>query len=448
MDKVRAFPGGIHPHEGKGGKKTTGSLPITVAPVPSRVAIPLRQNIGGACRPAVAVGDHVKIGQVIGEPVGAMCAAIHASVAGTVIGIQNVVLANGTSELAVVIDNDFSEEKVEFVPVENPEGMSKQELCDLCRNKGLVGLGGATFPTSVKLNVPEGKTVDTLILNGAECEPYLSADHRLMVEHPLEIVLGALYIKNALGIPRVIIGVENNKPDAIAALGQVCRDREGFQVQGLPARYPQGGEKQLVYALTGRKVKAGGLPLDVGAIVCNVGSCFALYEAAVLGKPVYERVVTVGGLMKEPANYLARIGSPVEWLIDTSKGMLPEAQMLIYGGLMMGLAISREDIPVTKGCSGILALEKTEASAQEGACIRCGRCVEACPMKLQPTLIDRYTRKDLYEEAEKLNVLSCLECGSCSYVCPARRNICQSCKVAKKVINARKKAASAAKKGE
>lgn len=441
------FPGGIHPNEGVGGKKVTSRLHITDAPQPSRVTIPMSQHIGAPCTPIVAEGDYVKLGQKIGEPNGNMSVAIHSSVSGTVVKVQNVLLANGTTCMAVIIDNDHKDEAVHFSPFIKPNEMTKADLVRVCREMGVVGMGGATFPTGVKINTPEDKPIDTIVVNGAECEPYLSADHRLMVEKSKEIVKGIQLIKKAVNASRVIIGIEKNKPDAIEALKNASRGIEGFEVYGLKVHYPQGGEKQLIYALTGRIVKAGMLPLDEGVIVANVGTCNALYEAVYLGKPVYERVVTVGGCISEPANYRIRIGTLVEWLLDTSKGLTREAKVLIYGGPMMGMPICREDIPVTKGCSGIVALEQAFAAAKESNCIRCGRCVNACPMKLQPIAMDQFIRKDMFDEAEKLNVLSCIECGACTYVCPAKRNLTQSCKMGKNVINRRKKEAAAAKKG-
>ena len=446
MSTVHSFPGGIHPHEGRGGKAATAGLSIVEAPQPSRVAIPLQQHIGAPCKPLVTKGDIVKTGQMIGEPVGVMSAAVHASISGQVVDCQPCILANGTQQMCVIIDNDFKDEWVPLTPVANPESMTVQELSDLARRMGIVGLGGATFPTAVKLNVPAGKKVDTLVLNGAECEPYLSADHRLMLEHAEQIISGARIIQKVLGIERVMIGIENNKPDAVEAMRKACEKYSEFSVTALKTKYPQGGEKQLVYALTGRKVPMGGLPLDRGVVVCNVGTCYALYRATYEGRPLIDRVVTVGGCVKKPANYLVRIGAPVEWLIDTSEGLEDNAKMLIYGGPMMGMPISREDIPITKGCSGILALEKMTVLNQELSCIRCGRCVAACPMKLMPAAIDRFVRKDLFDEAEKLNVLNCIECGSCSWACPSRRNIAQSCRVAKRIITQRRKEA-AAKKG-
>lgn len=447
MSSVFNFPGGIHPHEGNGGKVATAGLAIMEAPLPSRVAIPLQQHIGAPCKALVQKGDTVRVGQKIGEAGGFVSAAVHASVSGTVVDCIPCIIANGTQAMSVIIDNDFQDNWVELTPVADPENLTAEELSKLAREMGIVGMGGATFPTAVKISVPADKLVDTLILNGAECEPYLSADHRLMVEHADEIMKGAHLVQKALGIERVLVGIENNKPDAIEEMQKACEVCENAKAVGLKVKYPQGGEKQLVYALTKRKVPNGKLPLDVGAIVMNVGTCYALYRAVYEGRPVVDRVVTVGGNVQKPANYLVRIGAPVEWLLDTSEGVLPNTRMLIYGGPMMGMAISREDIPITKGCSGIVALESVSALAKESACIRCGRCVDACPMKLSPASIDRYTRKDMYEQAEAAGVMNCIECGVCSFSCPAKRNLTQSCRVAKKIITQRRKI-EAAKKGE
>lgn len=442
MSSVYRFPGGIHSQEGVGGKAATAGLPIVEAPQPSRVAIPLQQHIGAPCKPLVQKGDLVKAGQKIGEPTGFVSAAVHASISGKVVDVRPCIVANGTQVNSVIIDNDFQDTWVELHPVAEPDKLTVSELASLCREMGIVGMGGATFPTAVKIFVPEGKKVDTLVINGAECEPYLSADHRLMLEKAEEIVQGIEIVRRALSISSVKIGIENNKPDAIETMKKACAGHGGIEVLSLPARYPQGGEKQLVYALTGRKVRNGALPLDIGVIVLNVDTCYVIRRAVYEGRPVVDRVLTVGGTVQKPANYLARIGSPVEWFLDTSGGLLPETRMLIYGGPMMGMAISREDIPVTKGCSGILALDKLSALEEEGPCIRCGRCVDACPMLLSPTQIDQCMRKDLYEDAEALGVMNCMECGACSWSCPSRRNLTQSCRICKRIITKRRREAA------
>ncbi len=446
MSLFHLFPGGIHPHEGMNGKTVTSRLPIVELPQPSRVAIPLQQHIGAPCKSLVAKGDHVKVGMPIGEPVGFVSAAVHASVSGTVVDVQPCIMPNGLLQPCVIINNDFQDTWVELTPVAQPDALDAKALSALARAAGLVGLGGATFPHAVKFSVPPDKKVDTLILNGAECEPYLSADHQLMLDHAREIIEGARVAQRSLGIGQVLIGIENNKKDAIAALTEACKDETGFTVVGLPVHYPQGGEKQLVYALTKRVVPAGGLPLDCGVIVMNVGSVYALRRAVYEGRPVVDRVVTVSGCVQKPANYLARIGTPVEWLLDTSGGLLPEAKVLLYGGPMMGMAINRVDIPVTKGCSGITALEASSAQSEESNCIRCGRCSSVCPMQLMPSTLDKLMRKSLFDEAERQGVMNCIECGACTWSCPAKRQLTQSCRSSKKIITERRRAEAAKKK--
>ncbi|HNX62518.1 MAG TPA: electron transport complex subunit RsxC [Candidatus Limiplasma sp.] len=448
MSLFHVFPGGIHPREGTNGKAITCRLPIEELPQPSRVAIPLQQHIGAPCKSLVQKGDHVKTGMKIGEPVGFVSAAVHSSISGTVVNIQPCIQANGTETLSIIIDNDFKDEWVELTPIAEPEKLDGKALSDLARQSGLVGLGGATFPHAVKYALPPNKTVDTLILNGAECEPYLSADHRLMLDKAQEIVSGAKVVQRALKIEKVVIGIENNKPDAIRAMTEACAGDATISVVSLPVHYPQGGEKQLVYTLTGRVVKSGGLPLDSGVIVINVGSAYALNRAVYEGRPVVDRVVTVSGCVEKPANYLARIGTPVEWLLDTSGGITAKAMMLLYGGPMMGQAINRVDIPVTKGCSGITVLETAPAKLGESNCIRCGRCSMVCPMRLVPSTLDKEMRKGMFEEAERDGVMNCIECGACTWSCPAKRQLTQSCRASKKIITERRRAAAAKQKAE
>lgn len=439
------FPGGTHPHEGVNGKRVNGSHEIVRLPAPPRVIIPLSQHIGAPAKALVKKGDLVKVGQLIGQAGGYVSANVHASVSGKVWDVQPCLLASGMSVPAVIIDNDYKDEWVELHPASQPENLSADELRRIVTEAGIVGLGGATFPTAVKLNPAPGKTIEKLVINGAECEPYLTADHRLMLEHAEEVIQGIRIVMKALGIKEALIGIENNKPDAIAAITSAAS--EGMAVKALPVCYPQGGEKQLVYALTRRKVPAGGLPLDVGVAVCNVGTCYAIQQAVCLGRPLIERVTTVGGLVENPGNFLVRVGSTVEQLLDACGGVQDSVKQMIYGGPMMGMAIARTDIPITKGCSGILALGQEAKEPLESACIRCGRCLRACPMQLMPARLDALTRAQRFDEAEKLGVMNCVECGVCTFVCPAKRCLTQSCRTAKKVINTRRKQA-AQKKGE
>ena len=439
----RLFPGGIHPHEGVNGKAVNGSHAIAELPAPPRVIIPLSQHIGAPAKAVVQKGDHVKVGQVVGEAGGFVSAPVHASVSGTVAGIQPVLLANGTSVPAVIIDNDYQDEWVALTPAEHPETLTPAEIQKIVVGAGIVGLGGATFPTHVKLTPAGGKVIEKFIINGAECEPYLTADHRLMLEKPEAIIDGLRLLMLAFDVKESIIGVENNKPDAIEALRKAAASVDGIEVRGLPVRYPQGGEKQLVYAVTRRVVPNGGLPLDVGCVVCNVGTIYAIDQAIREGRPLVERVTTVGGLVNQPTNFRVRIGTPIKALIEACGGLQDGARKLINGGPMMGMAFSSTDIPVTKGTSGILALGDEAVEPAESACIRCGRCMRACPMKLAPAKLDLLVRAERFEAAEGIGIMNCLECGACTFVCPAKRKLTQSFRTGKKVINTRRRAAKA-----
>lgn len=445
MFGARLFPGGIHPHEGVGGKADNGGNAIRELPAPPRVIIPLQQHIGAPAKALVQKGDHVKIGQLIGQAEGFVSAPVHASVSGTVVDVQPCLLASGVQSPAVIIDNDYKEEWVELTPTAHPETLTPAELQQIVRDAGVVGLGGATFPTAVKLSPAPGKKIEKFIINGAECEPYLTADHRLMLEKPAQIIDGLRLMMLTFEVKEAVIGVEDNKPDAIAALTEAARGVEGISVRALPVRYPQGGEKQLIYAITKRVVPAGGLPLDVGCVVCNVGTVYAVDQAIRQGRPIIDRVTTVGGLVNNPGNFLVRIGTPVGALFDACGGMKPDVKQMIYGGPMMGMAIARTDIPVTKGCSGLLALGQEAMEPLESACIRCGRCMRACPMNLAPAKLDNLVRNQRYEAAEKSGLMSCLECGACTFVCPAKRSLTQSFRAGKKVINTRRKVAAAKK---
>ncbi len=438
--RKKMFPGGMHPHEGVNGKSVNSGNAIRELPAPQRVVIPLSQHIGAPAQALVKKGDTVLMGQKIGEAGGFVSAPVHASVSGKVVGIENVEVANGTVVPAVVIENDFQDTWAELKPAAHPETLSAAELQEIIREAGIVGLGGATFPTSVKLTPAKGKSIEKLIINGAECEPYLTADHRLMLEKPAQIIDGIQLVMLALDIKEAIIGVENNKMDAIAALLAASQGVEGIKVQALPVMYPQGGEKQLVYATTRRKVPTGGLPIDVGCVVCNVATIYAVQQAIREGKPLIQRVATMGGLVNNPGNFLFRIGTMVENLIEACGGLQPDVVKLISGGPMMGNAMPHAKIPMTKGTSGILALGKEAAEKPENPCINCGRCVSACPMRLVPTKLDLLVRTGNYEEAEKCGVLNCMECGACTFACPAKRLLTQSCRTGKRIISAKKKA--------
>ena len=441
--RKKMFPGGTHPHEFTNGKAVNSGNAIRELPAPQRVVIPLSQHIGAPAKALVAKGDAVLMGQKIAEAGGFVSAPIHASVSGKVVGIENVEVASGAVVPAIVIENDFQDTWVELNPTDHPETLTAAELQQIVREAGIVGMGGATFPTAVKLTPAQGKTIEKLIINGAECEPYLTADHRLMLEKPAQIIDGLHLMMLALDVKEAIIGVEDNKKDAIAALRAACEGVEGITIQALPVMYPQGGEKQLVYATTRRKVPAGGLPLDVGVVVCNVGTVYAIQQAIREGKPLIQRVTTMGGLVNNPGNYLIRVGATIENLIEACGGLQSGVVKLISGGPMMGMGIPHANIPMTKGTSGVLALGKEAAEPVENACINCGRCVQTCPMQLVPTKLDLLVRAGEFEQAEKCGVMNCMECGACTFVCPAKRLLTQSCRTGKRTITARKKAAAA-----
>jgi electron transport complex protein RnfC len=331
----------------------------------------------------------------------------------------------------------------ELHPAEHPETLDAKQMQQLIREAGIVGMGGATFPTSVKVTPGPGKTIEKLLINGAECEPYLTADHRLMLEKPSEIIDGVHLLMLAFGVGEAVIGVENNKPDAIAALTAACRGTDGIRVQGLPVRYPQGGEKQLIYAITKRVVPSGGLPIDVGCVVMNVGTVLAVDEAVRLGKPLVQRVTTVGGEVNNPHNFRVRIGTPVISLLEACGGLKPGVIKLISGGPMMGMTIDDIEVPITKGFSGLLALGPESAEPEESACIRCGRCMRACPMQLPPVRMDQFVRAERYDDAVSVGLMNCIECGACTFVCPAKRLLTQSFRMGKRMVNVRRAEAKA-----
>lgn len=436
MANARAFPGGVHPHEYVGGKAATNHIPIRQAMEPVRVVIPLSQHIGKPCRCVVVAGQIVDMGQVIGEADGPMSVNTHASVSGRVVSVSEHPTPDGYHTPTVIIDNDFAYRWHPSVKDrENVDALTPGEMAQIIREAGVVGLGGALFPTAVKLSPPAEKPVDTLILNGAECEPYLSCDHRMMLEDAANIIDGLLLAQKMLGAPRGMIGIEDNKPDAVEAMRKAS---EGTQIQvvSLPVKYPQGSEKQLIYALTGRKVPEGGLPHDVGTTVMNVSTAASVSRAIRNGIPLIERVLTIGGRVKEPCNLRVRIGTTIVDLLDECGGLQEDVHKVVAGGPMMGRSLSRLDFPVTKGHSGMIALGDETLLPPESPCIKCARCVETCPMRLVPTKIDAATRRRRWDVANEMHVLSCLECGSCTFACPAKRQLTQNCRTAKAGIRA------------
>lgn len=428
----RFFPGGIHPKEGRNGKRVTALIPISKMEEPDTVIIPMAQHIGNPSTCLVKKGDEVLKGQLIGEAQGYISANVHASVSGKVLAVDRCLIANGTYATAVIIANDKEHRWVELSPCNDADELDLEEFVARVKNAGIVGLGGAAFPTHVKLSPKE--KIDTLVINAAECEPYLSADYRLMLEYADTIIDGILLVKNKLQIERVIIGVEDNKPQAIELFREKLKDYENISVKKLATMYPQGGEKQLIYACTRRKVKFGGLPATIGVLVLNVGTCYAISEAIRTGKPLISRIVTVAGSVNTPKNLDVLIGTSVNDVLEACGGVMDDTEVLISGGPMMGLPLSTDEVPIMKGGSGVVALEFSDNDEEESPCISCGRCNYACPMKLSPSEIDKNVRIDKGEENEHLSVMNCIECGICSWVCPAKRRLTHSCKISKFLV--------------
>ena len=415
--------GGVHPPENKLSEKSS----IEILPILSKtVSIPVSQHIGAPATVIVKKRDKVKVGQIIAKTSGFVSANIHSSVSGTVTKIENVMETSGYKRQAVIIkiDGDEWEENIDRTPdLKKDITLSSQEIIDKVLASGIVGLGGATFPSHVKLSIPKGKTAEVLIINGVECEPYLTADHRLMLEKGEEMMVGVKILMKALKVKRAIIGIEENKKDAISHLENIAEKYDGIEVVDLKVQYPQGGEKQLIKAVIDREVPSGGLPIDVGAVVHNVGTAFAVYEAVQKNKPLIERVVTVTGKsLSKPSNFMVRIGVPVTELIEYAGGLPEDTGKIISGGPMMGKALNITDVPMTKGTSGILIMPKNESKRRKiQVCIRCAKCVSVCPMGLEPYLLMTLADKSLFEKVEEEKVMDCIECGSCSYACPSDR---------------------------
>jgi len=437
----KAFKGGIHPDDSK---TLSQDKQIQRFPAPERVYIPLLQHTGAPCRATVKKNDPVKKGQLIGRPQGYISAPVHSSVSGKVEDILLWGHSIGAKVPAVVIKNDLSDEWVEGAAVKRTtDGLGKKELNNIIRVAGIAGMGGAAFPTYVKLNPPEGKPIDRLIINGAECEPYLTADYRLMLEYADEVLAGTTLIMRTLGVRKAVVGIEDNKPLAYEKMKEAAGKYGDIEVKTLPVKYPQGAEKQLIKALLDRTVPAGALPMEVGVVVDNVATAKAVYDACAYNIPLIERVVTVTGEgVRNPANFLVPIGTPVRAMLEAC-GLYPDANKFIAGGPLMGIAFSDMDIPVVKGMSGIVVLRNAKEYKQ-GPCIRCGKCVRACPMGLDPSFLSLLIEAEKLDEARENHLLDCFECGACVYVCPAKRRMVHQFKFAKGELAAQK--ARAAKK--
>ena len=419
---MKTFPiGGVHPSE----NKLSCSKPVEMLPLPEVVHIPLAQHIGAPAVAKVAKGDRVVTGQLIAEAGSFMSANIHSPISGTVTAVDLVANGQGLRQPMITIQREGDEwaEGIDRSTALVKEcTLSSQEIIAKIKGAGIVGMGGATFPTHVKLSVPPGKRAEVLIINGVECEPYLTSDHRTMLERGEELVIGVTVLMKALAVEKAVIGIENNKPDAIAHLKKIVANYPGIEVQPLMVKYPQGGEKQLIAAITGRQVPPPpALPIDVGAVVCNASTTVAVYEAVQKNKPLIERVVTVTGKgIKEPKNLLTRMGTPMSALLEAAGGLPENAGKVINGGPMMGRAMSNLDSPVTKGCSGITVMSGRDAVRRPAAqCIKCAKCVSACPMGLEPYYLSKMTQKKDWEAIEARMITSCIECGSCQATCPA-----------------------------
>ena len=432
LKAVKRVHGGVHLLH----NKNTADLETVRIPAPSRVVIPMQMHIGASCVPVVNVGDIVSVGQLIGDSTAYISAPIHASVSGKVTSIGEVKLPSGSISKAVTIESDG--EMRLYEGIEPPKVETREDFVKAIRNSGLVGLGGAGFPTHVKLNFPDGQ-IDTLIVNAAECEPYITVDHRECIENSWDILSSIKVIKELLNIPNVVIAVENNKPDAIEVLSSIAaKEEEGvdeIKVMALDARYPQGAEKVMIQSATGRQVPPGKLPSDIGCIVMNVGSVAFIARYLKTGKPLVSRSLTVdGSAVANPQNVRVPIGTNIGEIFDFCGGFREEPKKIITGGPMMGLAVIGTDLPILKQNNALLAFAERDMLKREGDCIRCGRCAFACPFSLQPTVIEKYTKIKDIEALEKSGAAICMECGSCAYACPAGKPLVQTMRLAKYLL--------------
>ena len=436
--------GGVHPPE----NKLSADKKIVELPLPRSVFIPVGQHIGAPATPVVNKGDEVKVGQIIAKSSSFVSTNIHSSVSGKVKKVDFSADSSGYPKQGIFIDvvgDEWVEEIDRSEDLKENFDLDGQQIIQKIQDAGIVGLGGATFPTHVKLVPPKGMKADVLLINGVECEPYLTSDHRLMLEKGEEILVGTRLLMKALNVEKAVIGIENNKPDAIQLLTEKSKKYNGISVETLKVKYPQGGEKQLIKAVTGKEVPSGGLPIAVGAVVSNVGTAFAVYEAVQKNKPLFERVVTVTGKgVSNPGNFKVRIGTPTTELVEAAGGLPENTGKIISGGPMMGKAVASLDIPVTKGTSGILLIPEQESKREEIIeCIRCSRCVSVCPMGLEPYLLMTLGQKQIFDRAEKEHVLDCIECGSCSYTCPSNRPLLDYIRFGKakvgQIVRSRKK---------
>ena len=438
--KRKTFKGGAHPYDGK---KMSRDCPIEILNPGDTLVYPLSQHIGAMAKPLVKAGDRVLVGQKIAEKGGFISANIHSSVSGTVKAIEKRLVATGGMVDSIIVENDGMYEEAAPIFSGNPDELSKDEIIKIIEEAGIVGMGGAGFPTNVKLSPKNADIIDSIIVNGAECEPYLTSDYRRMVEQTDNLVKGLKIVLKIFPDAKGYFGIEDNKPEAIEALLKATENEDRIEVVPLKTKYPQGGERSMIYAVTGRKINSKMLPADVGCIVHNVDTIYAIYNAVYNGKPLIERIVTItGDAVSTPKNFQVRIGTSFRELIDAAGGFTTEPEKIISGGPMMGFSFFNIDVPVVKGSSSLLAFIKDDVSHEEpSACIRCGRCAAACPEHLLPMKLAALAGQNEPEEFKKLGGMECVECGCCSYVCPAKRQVTQSVRSMKKLIiaSARKK---------
>ena len=439
---LATFKGGIHPYEGK---EMSENKPVQVLIPKGEMVFPMAQHIGAPAKPLEKKGDRVLVGQKIGEAGGFISANVICSVSGTVKAVEPRLMVNGTMVTSVIVENDGLDEKIEhFGEDRDYTKLSKDEIRSIVKEAGIVGLGGAGFPTNVKLTPKDDSKIDYILVNGAECEPYLTSDYRMMLEEPEKIVGGLKVILSLFDNAKGVIGIENNKPEGIKKLEELVKNEPRIEVRPLLTKYPQGGERSLIYAITGRKVNSSMLPADAGCIVDNIDTVIAIYNAVCKQTPLIRKIITVtGDAIVNPQNFSVRLGTNYQELLEAAGGFKNDPEKVISGGPMMGQALFSLDLPVTKTSSALTCFSKDMVAAQEPTpCIRCGRCVSACPSHLVPPLMMNAAMKNNCEAFEKLNGMECMECGSCAYVCPAKRPLTQAFKDMRRQVaaNRRKKA--------
>jgi len=436
--KLLSFKGGTHPHDNK---EYTADKPIYDLQASKIMVYPMSQHIGAPCDVLVKKGDRVLMGQKIGDSTAFVSAPIHSTVSGTVINVEPRLHPNGTKVVSVVVENDYKDELTEDIKeYHDTDNLTKDEKLAIIKEAGIVGHGGATFPCHIKLNPPKDKKIDCCIVNGAECEPYLTSDYRVMLETPELVLNGLREIMSILGVTKAYIGIENNKMEAIKIMSDMAKKYEGIEVCALKTKYPQGSEKHLIKALTGREVPSGKLPADVGVVVNNIDTCTSVYNAIVYRQSVMTRVVTVSGdAIRKPSNFKVRIGTAFKDILEAAECDFENTKKIIMGGPMMGIAQYSTDAPTIKGTSAILAFKEDDLSKHDTVnCVKCGECVRSCPMKLVPAQLNSYAKLNDTEKLEKLHIMDCIECGICSYTCPCRNPITQNIKIAKAKLREQK----------